>query len=221
MHLVFDVNETLLDTASLDPLFMRWFGTEARRGEWFLTLQETWMTSNLVGRFAPFAELARSALRQLGAKYEVAITPADEQALVDGVLVMPAHADAVEALAWLRQQGHTLTALTNSASEAAQQQLSQAGLAAYFDAILSVDQVARYKPAPEPYRAAAAHWSVAPEAMIMVAAHGWDLIGAQAVGMRTVFVARPGKALDPALEQVPTWRGDDLHQLMAQVVAAG
>ncbi len=27
-------------TAALDPLFMRWFGTEARRGEWFLTLQE-------------------------------------------------------------------------------------------------------------------------------------------------------------------------------------
>ena len=59
MHLVFDVNETLLDTRALDPLFQRWFDSEAARPEWFLTLQERWMTTNLIGRFEPFSGVLR------------------------------------------------------------------------------------------------------------------------------------------------------------------
>jgi 2-haloacid dehalogenase len=39
-HLVFDVNETLLDVAALDPLFERLFGDSRARVEWFLTLEE-------------------------------------------------------------------------------------------------------------------------------------------------------------------------------------
>ncbi|WP_162619936.1 haloacid dehalogenase type II [Salinicola acroporae] len=219
MHLVFDVNETLLDTGALDPLFKRWFGTDAARSEWFLTLQETWMTANLVGEFEPFADLARSALRQLGAKHGVAIAVGDEQALVEAILSMPAHADSAAALAQLREQGHTLTALTNSALKAAHRQLDNAGLSGYFDAILSVESVGRYKPSPEPYRHAASHWGVATAELIMIAAHGWDLIGANAAGLRTGFIARPGKAMDPQLGSVPDWQDDDLARLVQRAVA--
>jgi 2-haloacid dehalogenase len=38
------------------------------------------------------------------------------------------------------------------------------------------------------------------EAM-MVAAHGWDIAGAQAAGLQTAFVARPGKVLYPLAEK--------------------
>ena len=38
------------------------------------------------------------------------------------------------------------------------------------------------------------------EAML-VAAHGWDIAGANAAGFQTVFVARPGKALYPLAEK--------------------
>lgn len=40
----------------------------------------------------------------------------------------------------------------------------------------------------------------ASEAML-VAAHGWDIAGANAAGFQTVFVARPGKALYPLAEK--------------------
>ncbi|OLO09788.1 haloacid dehalogenase, type II [Salinicola sp. MH3R3-1] len=220
MHLVFDVNETLLDTSSLDPLFRRWFGQDGHRPEWFLTLQEAWMTTNLIGRFEPFAELAKSALRQLGAKHDVSISTADEQVLIEGILTMPAHGDAATALATLRDQGHTLTALTNSALKAAHQQLAHAGLADYFDAILSVESVERYKPSPEPYQHAAAHWAVDPSEMVMIAAHSWDLVGAHAAGLRTGFIARPGKAMDPKIEGVPDWHDDHLVQLVERVASA-
>ncbi|WP_110670650.1 haloacid dehalogenase type II [Salinicola halophilus] len=219
MHLVFDVNETLLDTAALNPLFSRLFGDEAFRPMWFLTLQEEWMTTTLIDRFEPFATLAKRALRQLGATQGVEVTSADEEELVERVLTMPAHAGAADTLAMLKRKGHTLTALTNSALDAAQGQLTRAGLIEHFDAVLSVESVSRYKPAPAPYRHAADHWSVTAEEMVMIAAHGWDLLGANAAGMKTAFIARPGKAMDPQLEGVPDWYDDDLERLMRRVVA--
>lgn len=221
MHLVFDVNETLLDTAALDPLFSRLFGDAAFRPMWFLTLQEEWMTATLVDRFEPFATLARRALRQLGATRGIEVTAADEEELVERVLTMPAHAGAGETLAWLKREGHTLTALTNSALDAAHGQLTRAGLIDHFDAVLSVESVSRYKPSPAPYRHAADYWEVTAEEMVMVAAHGWDLVGANAAGMKTAFIARPGKAMDPKRENVPDWRDDDLERLMRRVVAGG
>jgi len=220
MHLVFDVNETLLDTGSLNPLFRRLFGSETLRSEWFLTLQEGWMTANLIERFEPFAALAQSALRQLGAKHGVDISPDDEQTLVEGMLTMPAHADAAAALARLREAGHRLTALTNSALKAAHQQLGHAGLDGYFDVIMSVESVARYKPSAEPYRQVADHWGVPAGELVMIAAHGWDLIGAHAAGLRTAFIARPGKAMDPKLGSVPDWHDDDLVRLVTRIADA-
>lgn len=217
MHLVFDVNETLLDTGSLDPLFRQWFGSEALRSEWFLMLQEAWMTANLIGRFEPFSAFARSALRQLGAKHGVAISSDDERALVDAMLSMPAYADAAAALAQLRGAGHRLTALTNSALKAAHQQLGHAELDGYFDVIMSVESVARYKPSAEPYRHVADHWGVPTGELVMIAAHGWDLIGANAAGLRTGFIARPGKAMDPEIKGIPNWYDDDLVRLTTRI----
>lgn len=41
------------------------------------------------------------------------------------------------------------------------------------------------------YRLAPRATGSAPERLLMVAAHAWDLRGAQAIGMRTAYVARP------------------------------
>ena len=56
---------------------------------------------------------------------------------------------------------------------------------------LSAETVQAYKPAPEVYRLAVETAGCAPDRILMVAAHAWDLRGAQAVGMRTAYVERP------------------------------
>ncbi|WP_035697469.1 HAD-IA family hydrolase, partial [Glycomyces tenuis] len=45
--------------------------------------------------------------------------------------------------------------------------------------------------APEVYRLAVDTAGCPPERVLMVAAHAWDLRGAQAGGMRTAYVERP------------------------------
>ena len=218
MILVFDINETLLDTAALAPLFEEIFGEANVRGEWFSTLETAWMTATLAGRYQPFGPLAKSALRQTGWRHGIEIDQAHQQKLTDMLVTLPAHPDVAPALAELRSKGFRLTALTNGTLEAVQQQLAHAELDAAFDAMLSVDSVAAYKPSPLAYQHAANHWQVSPQDLVMIAAHGWDLIGAASAGCKTGFIARPGKIIDPHIFQ-PDWQADSLVKLSQQIMA--
>lgn len=56
---------------------------------------------------------------------------------------------------------------------------------------LSAEDARTYKPAPAVYRLAVTAAARPPERLLMVAAHAWDLRGAQAVGLRTAHVERP------------------------------
>jgi 2-haloacid dehalogenase len=57
--------------------------------------------------------------------------------------------------------------------------------------VLSAEDARSYKPHPDVYRLAITHADCSPDRLLMVAAHAWDLRGAQAVGMRTAYVERP------------------------------
>ena len=60
-----------------------------------------------------------------------------------------------------------------------------------WDCVLSSEMFGRYKPDPRVYAGAARLLGLAPGEVGMVAAHGHDLLGAQAAGLRTIFVPRP------------------------------
>ena len=57
---------------------------------------------------------------------------------------------------------------------------------------LSTQAVRTYKPDPAVYRLAIDCAGRPPDRMLMVAAHAWDLRGAQALGLRTAYLDRPG-----------------------------
>jgi 2-haloacid dehalogenase len=90
----------------------------------------------------------------------------------------------------LRSAGFPLATLTNSSGQVVRMQLEHAGLAGFFDPMLSVEEVRRYKPAAEPYLMAAERLGVDAPKMRMVAAHDWDVWGATRAGCAAAFVAR-------------------------------
>lgn len=78
---------------------------------------------------------------------------------------------------------------------------------------LSAQDAQAYKPSPAVYRLAIDAAGCAPDRILMVAAHAWDLRGAQAVGMRTAFVRRPvGDA--PLRSDDFDWQVDRLQDLI-------
>ncbi|WP_406223448.1 haloacid dehalogenase type II [Streptomyces canus] len=79
--------------------------------------------------------------------------------------------------------------LSNAAHTALLRLKAHAGLR--WHQALSAETVQAYKPAPEVYQLAVDTAGCAPDRVLMVAAHAWDLRGAQAKGMRTAYVHRP------------------------------
>lgn len=104
--------------------------------------------------------------------------------------------DTIEALERLAQ--HLPVVGLSNASRATLTHLNaQAGLRWHY--LLSAEDARSYKPAADVYRLAVeVASSAAPERVLMVAAHAWDLRGAQGLGLRTAYVQRP--VGDPPLD---------------------
>jgi len=81
---------------------------------------------------------------------------------------------------------------------------------------LSAEDARTYKPDPAVYRLAVTVSGLAPERLLMVAAHAWDLRGAQALGLRTAYVARPVGDPPDATDRFDIY-ADDLTDLAARL----
>ncbi|PRY24871.1 2-haloacid dehalogenase [Aliiruegeria haliotis] len=219
--LVFDVNETLLDITTLEPLFARLFGDGDVMREWFAQLILYSQTMTLSGKYTPFGALGAGVLKMVAEIRGVAVDSTDLEEMKTLMGAMPAHADVAPALTMLREAGFRLVTLTNSAPAGSPTPLEKAGIADYFERHFSVDGVRQFKPAPQTYGQVAEALEGAPAHLCLVACHLWDTIGAQAAGCRAALVTRPGNALLPA-EGVPVPDEVDstLDGLARQMMAA-
>ncbi|QCO55382.1 haloacid dehalogenase type II [Pseudorhodobacter turbinis] len=220
--IVFDVNETLLDLTTLAPLFQRLFGTADVMREWFAELVLYSQTLTLSGHYTPFADLAGGVLRMVAKNKQIVITEDDISGLKSLIGSMPAYADVAPALTKLREAGFRLVTLTNSAPSASPTPLEKAGIAALFDHHFSVDAVKKFKPHPATYQLVADKLGLNTSELCMLACHDWDTIGAQAVGYKGAFIARPHNSVLnlPDVPQ-PDFVSDDLSDLADQIIAAG
>ena len=215
---VFDVNETLLDLAAMDPHFQRIFGDPGVRVTWFDQMISSALVATVTGVYHPFGDHAMAALAMTAEQAGVELADGDRQAVAAQMRQLPAHPEVAGALRRLGDAGLRLAALTNSTEQVARAQLEHAGLIEAFELVLSADTVGRLKPAPEPYRMAAERLGVAIDQVRLIAAHAWDVAGAARAGCATAFVARPGKVLDPLAER-PEIVGTDLAEVADAILA--
>jgi 2-haloacid dehalogenase len=132
--------------------------------------------------------LHRESLDTLLEEHGVSLDQDARARLVRAWHRLPAWPDAAGDLARLRSR-YVVAALSNGGFALMTNLIKSASLP--FDCVLSAELARTYKPAPEVYRTAAGLLDVAPHEMLMVAAHGWDLDGARAAGLRTAFLVRP------------------------------
>lgn len=214
---LFDVNETLLDMTALDPYFERVLeGVPLPRERWFEELKVLWHVTIATRDYQDFGKLAKAALSMLAEKEDVVLAAEDAAELLEAVTSLPPQPDAIPALELLAERGFRLAALTNGTSRGAKAQLEHAKLASHFERIFSADEVERFKPAPEPYQLAVRGLGVREAVVCLVAAHAWDIAGANAAGLQTGFVQRPRKVLSP-LSTRPTFQAPDLIRLAEQL----
>ncbi|MGC0423729.1 2-haloacid dehalogenase [Streptomyces sp. SAI-195] len=114
--------------------------------------------------------------------------PAAVAALAQSARRLPPWPDTVAGLARLAGR-FPLIGLSNASRTALLGLNAHAGLR--WHQALSAEDARTYKPDPAVYQLAVAVSGRPPERLLMVAAHAWDLRGAQGLGLRTAYVARP------------------------------
>jgi 2-haloacid dehalogenase len=216
--LVFDVNETLLDLDTLAPTFNRIFGDRSVLRLWFADLVLYSEALTLAGAYVPFTEIGGAVLKMLARTQGIAISTADRAELTEKFASMPPHPEVPEALQKLRRAGFRLCTLTNNTAEISRQQLERAGLLEAFEQRFSVDDVRRYKPAPEVYAAVAQRMQTEPSKLCLVACHTWDTLGAVAAGWDAALIFRPGNALLDVGPQ-PQVTGANLNEVADKLIA--
>ena len=214
---VFDVNETLLDLAALDPLFERVFGDASVRKVWFNQMLQSAFVATITDAYVTFGEASGAALGMTEERLGVEVPEDDRREILGGLRNLPPHPEVPDSLDRLREAGFRLATLTNSTQEVAEAQIENAGLADRFEQILSADTAKRLKPAPAPYRMAARSLGVPDRGMRLIAAHAWDVAGALRAGCAAAFVAR--QPFDPLVEE-PDVVGTDLAEVADRIIAA-
>jgi 2-haloacid dehalogenase len=217
MIVVFDVNETLLDLAALDPLFEEAFGDAALRQQWFGQMLQLSFTGGLTGRYVDFTAAQRAALQMLARMRGVDVADDQARRILETMRALPAHPDVLAALDRLKDAGFRLATLTNSPLDVVRDQVRNAGIADRFEEVISADEIEVLKPAATAYRFAAHRMRVDQGEVRLVAAHAWDVSGALAAGCAAAFVARPGKVPSPLGDQ-PDIVGDDLAAVAELIV---
>ena len=170
-----------------------------------------------VGQFEPFATVLESALETVLAEQGLSTSKAERKEVIDGLQTLDARQGAGEALERLAAAQIPAIALSNGSRHATAALLERAGLDHRFTHIVSVDAAKQFKPREEVYRLAADTAGVAPDALALVAAHGWDINGAHAAGLTTAYLSadRPY----PAVMHAPDVEAGSLPGCIAALVA--
>jgi len=190
---VFDAYGTLFDVHAAIARYRAAAGIDADRfSEIWRTkqLEYTW-TLTLAGHYTDFWTLTERAL-----DFAFARVPSVDRSLrsklLEAYLTLDAFPDARTALAMLKTQGLRLAILSNGTPRMLAAAVKAAGIAAYLDAVLSVDTLRRYKPLPEVYTLATDAFGLRRSDVGFVSSNRWDVMGANSFGCQAYWVNRAG-----------------------------
>lgn len=211
---IFDVNETLSD---LEPLRARFeqVGAPGRLLEvWFASTLRDGFALAAAGAYADFHSVAAAVLRGQLAQVEALRKPTEDavEYVLDGFAELDVHPDVAEGMRRLAQADVRMVTLSNGAAEIAAMLLERAALADLVERCLSVDEVRRWKPAPEPYLHAASACGVPPAQCALIAVHPWDIDGAKRAGLQAGWLNRRNSPY-PTVFRPPDASGESLGTL--------
>src|SRR5580700_5683190 len=182
--IVFDVNETLLDLATMEPTFERIFGEKSAMRLWFANLIMYSAALTVAGWYVPFTDIGAAVMKMLADTQGIKIDDADKKELTEKFSTMPPHPEVPAALRKLRHAGFRLFTLTDNLLEVQTRQLEHGGIVDLFERRFSADGVRHHKPSPQAYAYVEKELGVQPSQLCLIACHTWDTLGAVAAGWR-------------------------------------
>jgi len=218
---VFDAYGTLLDVNAAAARCQEELGDKADRlaDLWRAKqLQYTWLSS-LMGQHRDFYDLTRRALDFALDTLDLGGGPLRDK-LMALYEVLDAYAEVPPLLESLKGAGLKTAILSNGTPEMLASAVRAAGINAHLDAVISIEDVGIYKPAPEVYQLAVDRLNVAKQNICFVSSNGWDATGAAAFGFQVAWVNRTAQHPE-TLGFPPRAELKDLSGLVGLVVPGG
>ena len=192
--LVFDAYGTLYDVHSVARRCDEfWPGRGAQLSQLWRSkqLEYTWLRS-LMGRYVPFSHVTREALVYSCQALGLPVDTDRQQGLMREYLALTPYPDVADFLKDLKIPKRAI--LSNGSPDMLDPLVANSGLA--FDAVLSVDEVKVYKPAPVVYQLAVERLGVRKEEIGFVSSNCWDALGAKQFGFNVYWINRGGAPVD-------------------------
>jgi len=198
--LVFDAYGTLFDVESVAATAERLFPGQgvALSKLWRIKqLEYSWLQSLMSSptqRREDFGAVTAHALDYAADALQLALSSAARHRMLDAYLDLSPYADAAPALASLAPLPRVI--LSNGTRAMLEPLAASTGIAMHLDAVLSVDAAGIYKPSPRAYQVAIDYLKLPPERIGFVSSNGWDVVGAKAAGLTTIWVNRASGPLE-------------------------
>jgi 2-haloacid dehalogenase len=174
--IVFDVNETLLDLETMQPVFTRIFADNGAMRLWFANLIMYSAALTVAGCYVPFTDIGAAAMKMLADTQGIKIDDADKKELTEKFSTMPPHKEVPAALRKLRAAGFRLFTLTDNLLEVQTRQLTHGDIVDLFERRFSADEVRHHKPSPQAYAHVEKQLGARPEQFCLIACHTWDTL---------------------------------------------
>ncbi len=195
--LVYDAYGTLFDVYSVFEKCEKNFpGKGSAISEIWRTkqLEYTWLRS-LMGKYQNFWELTDAALKFACRALELDLGANERAELMDNYLNLSPYAEVRDTLETLAKRV-SQAVLSNGSPEMLASVVNNNGLTSFFQAILSVDELQIFKPAPRVYQLAVERLGVPAEKIGFVSSNCWDAIGAKSFGFHVFWINRFKRPLD-------------------------
>jgi 2-haloacid dehalogenase len=209
----FDVNETLLDLAPVRAALVEAGEPHSLLGTVFARTLLTGIAAATTGTWCRFRDAFDAALAQ-----ESDLSADQRSRVVQAFGELAPHPDVEPALRRLAAAGIRAVTLTHGSPGVAEAGLARGGITPLVERALSSEVIRAWKPAREVYLWAAGTCGVAPSRMALVAAHGWDVLGAQRAGLTGAWFPR-GERTYPAVYDAPHVLADDLADAVDRLLA--
>ena len=156
---------------------------------WFAqSLRDAFALSH-AGGYRPLKEILQAELPRTLQALEIDLESEQLLQVIATLKELELQPKAKEAFETLTTSGWKIIALTNGGKEFTDKLLERAGVQQYFAEVYSCDAIAITKPHPDVYRMVRADL----DRVWLVAAHAWDIAGANRVGMKTAFIQQLDK----------------------------
>ena len=209
----FDVNETLLDLAPVRATLVEAGRPESLLATVFARTLLTGIAATATGSWCRFRDAFDAALAQ-----ETDLDAAARADVAEAFGELAPAPDGEHARRRRTEAGFRVVTLTRRSPGVAEAGLERGGVTPLVERSLSSEVIHAWKPSREVYLWAAGVCDVPPDRMALVAAHGWDVQGAQRAGLTGAWFPRTERSY-PAVFEPAHVRADDLHGAIAGLLA--